>query len=88
VTDRLPDVPTPDELRDVLARMLSGAAGGTLEKWRKAIGEVEMLPLAFHPRSNWRVTPKGPAEQRDAITSAVEIVRGAHPYVTGDRPTP
>jgi hypothetical protein len=84
VKDTLPEVPTAAELRDALAEMLAGAAGGAVEIWRKAIGEVEMLSLAFDPRSNWRVTPTGTKAQQAAIASAVEIVREAHPYVMPD----
>ena len=72
---------SPDEMRDLLARLLEGAAGNTRDHWRDAIGEVEQLPTHFHVRCNWRVHPRGPKRDFDAIQKAVELVRHEHPYV-------
>lgn len=72
---------TPDELRDLLATLLEGAAGGTRESWLQAVGQVEKLPTHANVRCNWAVHPKGTAAQRKAIARAVEIVREEHPYV-------
>lgn len=73
---------TPDGLRDLLATLLEGAAGGTHEHWSEAIGPVEQLtPLYMHVRGNWRVHPKGSDAELDAIAKAVELVRTQHPYV-------
>lgn len=74
-------IPTPDGLRDTLVEILVGVAGGTAERWRSCIGEVEYLPLAANVRSNWRVEPTGTAEELATIARAVEIVRDAEPYV-------
>jgi hypothetical protein len=74
---------TSAQLRDLLATLLEGAAGGSREAWLRAIGEVERLPLYSNPVSNWRVQAGGSATERDAIARAVEIVRNEHPYVTG-----
>jgi hypothetical protein len=49
--------PTPAELGEVLVAILTGAAGGSEERWREAIGEVAYLPLATHVLSNWSVEP-------------------------------
>jgi hypothetical protein len=73
-------VPTPDELRDLLATLLEGAAGGTHDSWLRAIGPVENLPTHKNIHCNWRVHPKGTPAQRAAIERAVEIVREEHPY--------
>ena len=76
------DTPSPEGLRDLLAHLLAGVAGGTEAKWRKLIGEVERLPIVFSPRSNWRVDPSGTPGERDAIGKAIEVVRGARSYVS------
>ncbi|MEG3166466.1 hypothetical protein U1701_17940 [Sphingomonas sp. PB2P19] len=41
-------VHTPEELRDLLLEVIVGAAGGDEAKWRKALGEVEKLSIAFN----------------------------------------
>lgn len=74
---------TPAELRDLLVSLIVGVAGGSETSWREAVGPVEKLPIALHPRSNWRVKPKGDAAQCGVIRRAVEVVRAAHPYVAG-----
>jgi uracil-DNA glycosylase len=76
-------VPTPDELRDLLAMILAGAAGGDLRQWLEALGPVEKLPTHFNVRSNWAVHPRCPRSKRRAIDNAIAIVREAHPYVAG-----
>jgi len=76
-------VHTPDELRDLLATVITGVAGGGDEAWRDAIGPVTKLPIATNARCNWRVTPQGSHAELGVIRTAVEIVRAAHPYVAG-----
>ena len=73
------------ELRDLIAHLLAGVAGGSEAKWWKLTGEVEALPIVLHPRSNWRVSPLGTTKERGAINKAVEVVRDAHPYVPSPR---
>lgn len=75
------EILNPAGLADLLIELLTGAAGGTDAEWRAAVGDVEKLPTWANVRSNWAIQPNGTAEQRDAIAKAVEIVRGAHPYV-------
>jgi hypothetical protein len=72
---------TPDQMRDLLATLLEGAAGGTCEAWFDAIGPVEKLPTHLNLRCNWAVHPKGKKSERDAVERAVAIVRQEHPYV-------
>ena len=72
---------TAADIRTLLAHLLAGVAGGSEAKWAKLVGEVEALPIVFHPRSNWRVQPSGSAEQLAAIEKAIAVVREAHPYV-------
>lgn len=73
--------PSPTELIELLATMLEGVAGGSKERWRKVLGPVEKLNIVFNPRSNWRLSPDGTPEELDVVVRAIEIVRGAHPYL-------
>lgn len=72
---------TPDELRDLLATLLEGAAGGTRDEWLLAIGQIEKLPTHLNLQCNWRVHPKGRKAELAAIEHAVEVVRAEHPFV-------
>lgn len=72
---------TPDQLRDLLATLLEGAAGGTHDDWLRAIGPVEKLPTHLNLHCNWAVHPKGKKSELAAIARAVEVVRAEHPYV-------
>lgn len=83
---KAPETPSPEGLRDLLAHLLAGAVGGSEVKWRGLIGEVEALPIVFHPRSNWRIESSGTASEREAIEKAADLVREAHPYVTKQVP--
>jgi hypothetical protein len=76
-------VHTPDELRDLLTTVITGVTGGSDTQWRQAIGPVTKLPISTNARCNWRVSPRGSAAELGVIRHAVEIVRAAHPYVTG-----
>jgi hypothetical protein len=80
------DALTPDELRDLLATALAGAAGGESASWREKIGPVEKRSLLYDIRSNWRVSPLGTASELEAMRKAVDIVRAAHPYVRDEIP--
>ena len=71
---------TTDELRDLLAHVIAGAAGGSEASWRKLIA-IERVPTWRFVRFNWLVEPTGTAEQRAVIEKAVEIERGEHPYI-------
>jgi hypothetical protein len=75
------EVHTPEELRDILIEVIVGAAGGDEAKWRKALGEVEKLPIAFNAQSNWAVHPTGTKAQKEVIAKAVDLVREQHRYV-------
>ena len=72
---------TPDKMRDLLAELLEGAAGGTRDQWLDAIGPVEKLPTHLNLHCNWTVYPAGNRKQMTAIERAVDIVRIEHPYV-------
>jgi hypothetical protein len=74
---------TPEELRDLLLEVIVGAAGGDEAKWRKALGDVEKLPIAFNTQSNWAVHPSGTKAQKAVIAKAVDLVREQHRYVAG-----
>jgi hypothetical protein len=74
-------LPTPDELRETLATMLAGAAGGNAAHWRKVIGPVTKRSLMESIQTNWTVEPGGSDVEREAVARAVEIARDAYPYV-------
>ena len=76
------DAPTPTELRATLVSMVAGATETSPARWERMIGQVDVLPIVFNPRCNWRIeVQKGPAKNRDVIEKAIEILRGEHPYV-------
>ena len=75
------EVHTPEELRDLLLEVIVGAAGGDEAKWRKALGDVEKLPIAFNAQSNWVVRPTGTKAERVMVEKAAELVRVQHRYV-------
>lgn len=74
-------VMTTAEIEDLFVTLLVGAAGGSEVSWRKALGPVTALPVVFHPRSNWSVSPRGSADQLEVIGKAEAIIRAEHPYV-------
>lgn len=78
------DVPTAAELRQLLVKLLVGAFGGSARQWRSLIGEVEVLPIAFNLRCNWRVKPAGSAVVREVIGQTVALVAAEHPYARRD----
>ena len=83
-TPPLPSMDKPStaaDIRALLARLLAGVAGGSEARWAKLVGEVEALPIVFHPRSNWRAQPSGSSEELAAIEKAIAVVREAHPYL-------
>ncbi len=75
----------PNDIRELLAHLLAGVTGKPEAHWEKLIGEVTALPIVFHPRSNWKIDPRGTQAELEAIEKAVDIVRQAHPYVPSPR---
>ena len=71
------------EIANLLADLLTGAAGGTRERWLELIGPVKTLPIATNIHCNWSVSPIATGEELVAIGKAVEVVRGVEPYVEG-----
>lgn len=51
--------PTPTALRATLVTLVAGATERRVQRWETLVGDVEMLPIAFHPRCNWRVGFEG-----------------------------
>lgn len=76
---------TTDEMQALLAHLLAGAVGKTDAHWKRLIGPVIALPIVTHPRSNWRIHPKGKPDEIEAIEKAAAVVREAHPYVQSPR---
>lgn len=73
--------PSPSKLAQLIADVLSGAAGSAEEPWRDIIGPVHKLSNVDHVRSTWDVIPGGTMRQRVAIAKAVLVVRAEYPYV-------
>ncbi len=78
---QMSEVHTPEELCDLLLEVIVGAAGGDEAKWRKALGDVEKLPIATNAQSNWAVHPTGTKAQKAVIEKAVDLMREQHRYV-------
>lgn len=76
---------TVGEMQDLLAHLLAGAVGKTDTYWENLIGPVIALPIVIHPRSNWRIDPRGKPAEIEAIEKAAAVVRAAHPYVPSPR---
>jgi hypothetical protein len=75
-------VKTGSQLEDLLVEILTGAAGGTAERWRAILGPVTVYPMASRPASNWSVQAGGTVGEAEAIEMAVGIVRAEHPYAS------
>lgn len=78
--------PTPTELRATLVTLVAGATETRKGRWEKLIGEVEVLPIVFHPRCNWRVALGGVEDERKVLDAAVELLQREHPYVRQENP--
>jgi hypothetical protein len=72
---------TPDELVDLLAAVIAGAAGGSKARWRRAIGPVTQLPTWCNVHCNWGIQPRGDDQDRAVVEQAAAIVRAEHPYI-------
>lgn len=75
-----PQPNTAEEMRDLLAHLLAGVAGGEETGWKQLV-QIERVPTWKYVAFNWLVKPGGSKVQREAIGKAVEIVRAEHPYV-------
>lgn len=75
-------VPSPIELRATLIELVAGATETHDARWEKLIGDVETLPIVFHPRCNWSVEVSGRAADRAVVEKAIELLRDASPYVS------
>jgi hypothetical protein len=69
------------DLRDLLVKRLAATAGGPAQRWRRAIGEVRVYPLATHPHCNWSVMASGTAWEIETVEQLLDAVRIAHPHV-------
>lgn len=78
--------PTCDELAALMVKVITGVEGGTDQHWAEIIGPIHQLPIIDNVRSNWAVVPGGTFRERTVINKAAEIIRQAHPYVTGVAP--
>jgi hypothetical protein len=69
------------ELHDLVVGLLTGAAGGTAERWSQLMGPIEKRPSIEDIHSNWRVSPTATGEELRAINEALALVRPQHPYI-------
>lgn len=74
-------VPTPTELRATLVTVIASATETRVGRWETLIGKVEVLPIAVHPRCNWRVEVSGGVDDSQVVDAAIELLKGEHPYV-------
>jgi hypothetical protein len=72
---------TAADLRDILARDLTKANGGSAARWRRAIGEVKVYPRSTHAHCNWELRPIGSATIVDHVERAADAIRAARPFV-------
>lgn len=72
---------TASELRDHLVTVLTRDHLGDRRRWRMAVGEVRVYPIATHAHCNWSVTPSGSAEDIERIESQVDLLRERYPIV-------
>jgi hypothetical protein len=72
---------TATDIGDMLADMLTGAVGGTRDRWLDLIGPVKMLPIATHIHCNWSVSSIATGDDLAAINEAARLVREQHPYI-------
>ncbi len=71
--------PTPTEFRATLVTLVAGATERHASRWKKLIGEVEVLPIVFDPRCYWRVATSGEAGDHDVIEKAIELLPASVP---------
>jgi hypothetical protein len=74
-------VETAEDVRELIATLLAGAAGGSTARWKRLVGDVEQLPTWRFVRFNWRIEPSGTPAERATIAKAVDVVRAEHPYI-------
>ena len=67
--------PNPTEVRATLVTLIAGATATRAARWEKLRRQVEMLPIVFNPRCNWRVKVSGSTDDRDVIEKAIKPVR-------------
>jgi hypothetical protein len=72
---------TAADLRDILARDLTKANGGSAAGWRRAIGDVKVYSRSTHAHCNWELRPIGPATVVDRVERAADAIRAAQPFV-------
>ena len=67
-------------VRALIIEILAGVTDMPQSVWEDFVGEVEVLPIASHAASNWRVEGIGTLYETSAVTKAAEVVRIHHPY--------
>ncbi len=72
------------QLIALVTRRLDGLFGNNEQRWRDLIGEVQLVPIAFHARRNWTIQPRATSRERRAIERVVRIVAVEHPIVRRD----
>ena len=72
---------TISELQDMMIKALVLSAGGTKQRWRTAIGPVQLHDRATHSHCNWSVHPSGTLRDNAEIERLLDTVRLDHPVI-------
>jgi hypothetical protein len=72
---------TAGDLRDLIARDLIKAHGGSTARWRRAIGEVKVYPRSTHAHCNWELRPAGPSNIVEHVERAADAIRASRPFI-------
>jgi hypothetical protein len=75
---------TACELQDLLVATLVSTAGGSMRRWRVALGPVQLLGPASSSSCNWCVTPSGGGREIVEIERLLEAARRQYPFIIGD----
>ena len=78
----IPGPMTANDLQDLIIRALARQNGGTLRKWRAALGPVRVRDTETHPHCNWSVTPCGGPSENEMIEQLLDDVRLRYPLIT------
>jgi hypothetical protein len=66
---------TASEIQDLIVTRLMRQRGGTVRRWRLAVGPVRVYDPATHGPCNWSVAPSGTTAENAAIERLLDTVR-------------
>ena len=73
-------LPTPDEIRAVIAQHLAENRGKTAAHWSALIA-IEKTNIVFDIHCNWRAIASGTKAERAAIDEVADAMRGLVAYL-------